>query len=206
MKGKGHFGVRRMPVPGKVCMPYVTGHRQVLGKTGKKTWVHAHSKKKFRPKRAEKTLHEFLLAYAKPSGAKRKEYEFLTGRKAGKPLTEKECEAWAKKALAQIKGRGLGTLEMFIRADLFEEWWKGQAKYVNEGGQWIEKRQKGEKHRRAGRNWKKAQATIKEKARLQEQREKERQREAKRLERERTRRAWVNLEKPRAAVTTRPYI
>jgi len=146
-KAKQHFGVRRSPVPGKVCFPYVTGHRRL---PGKKTWLHKDSKKKFRPKREEKKLLEFLRAYAKSSPKQRKQYEFLTGRKAGKPLTEKEREAWAKKALAQITGRGLGELEMFIIADLFEEWWKGQAKYVKEGGEWIEKRQKGEKHRRGG--------------------------------------------------------
>jgi hypothetical protein len=206
MRAKQHFGVRRSPVPGKVCFPYVTGHRRLTGKTGKKTWLHKDSKKKFRPKRAEKKLLEFLLAYAKPSRAKRKEYEFITRRKAPKPLTKKEREAWAKKALAQITGRGLGEMEMFLFADLFEEWWKGQPNYVKDGGEWIEKKQKGEKRRRACKGWRKARATIEEKAQLRKQLKRERQREERRLEQERTRRAWENLEKPRAAVTRRPYI
>lgn len=192
-----------MPVPGKVCFPYVTGHRRL---PGKKTWLHKDSKKEFRPKREAKKLWQFLLAYAKPSRAQRKQYEFLTGRKAPKPLVKKEREAWAEEVFAQITAHGLGELEMFIIADLFEEWWKGQAEYIKEGGEWIEKRQKGEKHRSAGRNWKKARATIEQKAQLRKDREKERRREDKRLEQERIRHAWENLEKPRAAVTRRPYI
>jgi hypothetical protein len=139
MRAKQHSRVRRMPVPGKVCLPYVTGHRQLPGKTGKKTWLHKHSKKKFRPKRADKKLFEFLMY-------------FYGGN-----------ESLAKKAMAQIKGRGLGELAMFIIADEFDEWWKGEWKYVNEGGQWVAKRQKkGERHRRAGKNWKKALPVINE--------------------------------------------
>jgi hypothetical protein len=66
-------------------------------------------------------------------------------------------ESLAKKAMARIKGRGLGTLETITIADEFDEWWKGQWKYVNENGLWVAKRQKkGEKHRRAGKNSKKA--------------------------------------------------
>ena len=93
-----------MAVPGKVCSRYVTRSEK-------------------RKARAEKKLFRFLLAYSKPSPEERRHYEFLTGRKAPKPLTEKEREAWAKKKMAQIKGRGLPTLEMFMFCDLFEEWW-----------------------------------------------------------------------------------
>ena len=100
-----------MKVPGKVCSRQVT-------RTEK------------RRDRAEKKLFKFLLAYSKPSRAERKQYELVTGRKAPKPLTEKEREAWAKKKMAQIKGRGLPTLEMFMFCDLFEEWWEGQWTYV----------------------------------------------------------------------------
>jgi hypothetical protein len=153
-------------VPGKICFPYVTGHRQLAGKTGKlKSWLHKETKRPFRPKREEKKLREFLLTYAKPSRAKREHYEFVTGRKAPKPLTKKEREAWAKKALAQIKGRGLPDMQMFIFADEFDEWWNGQEKYVMEGGKWSEKREKGEKHRRAKRNLRKANNSLEEKKR-----------------------------------------
>jgi hypothetical protein len=110
-----------MPVPGKKCAEAVTRH-----------W-------KGRPKRGLEKLLEFLRAYSKPSRAERKHYERVTGRKAPK-LTEKEREAWVKKAFAQITGRGLGELEMIIITALLEEWW---AK---------------EKRKRAGatKNWKKA--------------------------------------------------
>jgi len=67
-----------MKVPGKVCSRYVTRH-----------W-------KERSVRADKKLFEFLMAYSNPSCAERKQYEFVTGRKAPKPLTKKEREAWAK--------------------------------------------------------------------------------------------------------------
>jgi hypothetical protein len=63
--------------------------------------------------------------------ADQKLFEFLLYFYAGK-------ESPAKKAFALIKGRGLGTLEMFVIADQFEEWWES------------------EKHRRAGKNSKKA--------------------------------------------------
>lgn len=116
MKAKGHFGVRRMPVPGKLCVPYIT--RSVK-----------------RKERAEKRLLEFLRAYSKPSRAERKEYEFLTGRKAPPPLPEKEREAWVREFFARIKGRGLGELEMFIICDLLEEWW-AQEKKKRAGKNW----------------------------------------------------------------------
>jgi hypothetical protein len=93
-----------MKVPGKKCSEVVTRH-----------W-------KGRRKRGLEKLLEFLLAYSKPSPAERKHYEFVTGRKAPKPLTEKEREAWAKKAFAQITGRGLGELEMITITSLLEEW------------------------------------------------------------------------------------
>jgi hypothetical protein len=89
-------------VPGKVCLRQVT--------RGEK-----------RKDRAEEKLRKFLRAYCKPSPAERKQYELVTGRKAPKPLTKKECEAWAKKAFAQIKGRGLGELEMITITSLREE-------------------------------------------------------------------------------------
>ena len=92
-----------MKVPGKVCSRQVTRSEK-------------------RKDRAEKKLFRFLLAYSKPSRAKRKHYEFITGRKAPK-LTEKEREAWVKKAFAQITGRGLGELEMITITALLEEWW-----------------------------------------------------------------------------------
>jgi hypothetical protein len=104
-----------MKVPGKVCSRQVTRSEK-------------------RKARAEKKLFKFLLAYAKPSRAERKQYEFVTGRKAPKPLTEKEREAWAKKSLAQIKGRGLGELEMITLTGLFEEWW---AKEKNDQKNWA---------------------------------------------------------------------
>jgi hypothetical protein len=58
-------------------------------------------------------------------------FEFLFDFYAGN-------EALAKKAFAQINGRGLGELEMFTICDLIEEWW---AK---------------EKPKRAKQNWEKA--------------------------------------------------
>jgi hypothetical protein len=116
-----------MTVPGKVCSRYVTRY-----------W-------KERRARGRKKLFEFLMAYAKPSPEERKHYEFMTGRKAPKPLTKKEREAWAKKMLAQIEGRGLPTPFMFMFCDLLEEWW---AK---------------EKKKRAKQNWKKALKTIERK-------------------------------------------
>jgi hypothetical protein len=115
-----------MKVPGKVCARYVTRSEK-------------------RKARKDKKLFEFLMAYTKPSRAERKHYEFVTGRKAPKPLTEKEREAWAKKAFAQIKGRGLGELEMFTICDLLEEWWAE------------------EKKKRAKENWGKALETIEQK-------------------------------------------
>jgi hypothetical protein len=149
MKPKQHFGVRRSPVPGKVCFPYVTGHRQLAGKTGKlKSWLHKDSKNKFRPKRAEKKLLEFLVAVYRGKH-QTKGYHI-------DPAPPGKTEAYAKKAMSIIKGPGLGTLEMFCIADEFDEFWNGQTNYVKEGGKWSEKREKGEKHRRAGKNWKKA--------------------------------------------------
>jgi hypothetical protein len=154
-KPKQHFGVRRSPVPGKVCLPYVTGHRQLVGKNGiLKTWIHKDTKGKFRPKRAEKKLWEFFLAVYRGKH-QTKGYHI-------DPAPPGKAEAYAKKAMSIIKGPGLGEWEMFWVADEFEEWWKGEVKkYVKElkeGGKWIEWkeiREKGEKHRRAGKNWKK---------------------------------------------------
>ena len=149
MKPKQHAGVRRSPVPGKICLPYVTGHRQQQpGKTGKlKSWIHEDTKKKFRPKRAEKKLYEFLL-------------DVYRGKHSTKgwiyPAPPGEAEAYAKKTFSLITRGCIGTWDMCHLADEFEEWWKGQAKYVKEDGKWSEKREKGEKHRRAGKNWKKA--------------------------------------------------
>jgi hypothetical protein len=93
----------KVKVPGKKCARYVTRSEK-------------------RKARAEKKLFKWLLAYSKPSRAERKQYELVTGRKAPKPLTEKQREAWAKKAFAQITGRGLGELEMITNTDQFEEW------------------------------------------------------------------------------------
>jgi hypothetical protein len=195
MRAKQHSGVRRSPVPGKVCFPYVTGHRQL---NGKKTWLHKHSKKEFRPKRAGEKLLEFFVAVYRGK-VQMKGYHI-------DPAPPGHAEAYAKKAVSMIKGRGLGDLEMFCVADEFDEWWEGEAKYVKEGGEWIEKKQKGEKHRRARKGWRKAQATIEEKAQLRKQLEKERQREDRRRQQEQIDRAWEKLDKPRAAVTRRPYI
>jgi hypothetical protein len=65
-------------------------------------------------------------------------------------------DAKAKKAFAQIKSRGLGSLELLIISDLFDEWWNGEWK--------IEKRRfvrlKGERHRRKRKNWAKALPVI----------------------------------------------
>jgi hypothetical protein len=163
MKAKQHSGVRRMPVPSKVCAPYITRSEK-------------------RKDRAEKKLFKFLLAYSKPSRAERKQYELVTGRKAPKPLTEKEREAWAKKAFAQIKGRGLGELEMFIITDLYEEWLPAG---------WPEAKKKRERE-----NLKKANEAKRQKAELERQREKQRMQEEKRLEKERINRALENLDKP----------
>jgi hypothetical protein len=93
-----------MKVPGKKCSQSVTRH-----------W-------KSHRKRGLEKLLEFLMAYSKPSRAERKHYELVTGCKAPKPLTEKEREAWAKKAFAQITGRGLGELEMITITSLLEDW------------------------------------------------------------------------------------
>jgi len=59
-------------------------------------------------------------------------------------------ESLAKKAMAQIKGRGLGTLELISLADEFDQWWKG------------------EKHRRSSKNSKKAVRSKAEKRRIRE--------------------------------------
>jgi len=98
-------------VPGKVCFPYVTGHRQQL--PTKKTWLHKDSKKKFRRKRAEKKLYEFWLAVYRGK-VQTKGYHI-------DPAPLGKAEAYAKKAVSLIKGRGLGELEMFCVADEFEE-------------------------------------------------------------------------------------
>jgi hypothetical protein len=88
---------------------------------GKVCWRQVTRSEK-RKDRAEEKLFKFLMAYSKPSRGERKQYEFVTDRKAPKPLTEKEREAWAKKAFAQITGRGMGELEMITITSLFEEW------------------------------------------------------------------------------------
>jgi hypothetical protein len=194
VRAKQHFGVRRTPVPGKVCFPYVTGHRQQLPR--KKTWLHKDSKKKFRPKRAEIKLYEFFLAVYRGK-VQMKGYHI-------DPAPPGEAEAYAKKAVSLIKGSGLGELEMFCVADEFEEFWDGDWKIDKEKKRLV--RGKGEKHRRARKGWRKALATIKEKAQLRTQLKKEKQREDRRLQQERIRRAWENLEKPQAPVTRRPYI
>jgi hypothetical protein len=93
-----------MRVPGKKCSESVTRHWK-----GKRA-------------RGLGKLLEFLMVYSKPSAAERKHYELVTGRKAPKPLPEKEREAWAKKSFAQITGRGLGELEMITITSLLEEW------------------------------------------------------------------------------------
>jgi hypothetical protein len=67
--------------------------------------------------------------------ADEKLFEFLFSFYAGN-------ESLAKKAFVQIKGRGLGELEMFIICDLLEEWWAA------------------EKPKRAKQNWGKALKTI----------------------------------------------
>jgi hypothetical protein len=114
-------------VPGKVCLRQVT--------RGEK-----------RKDRAEEKLFKFLLAYSKPSRAQSKQYELVTGRKPPKPLTEKEREAWAKKAFAQIKGRGLSELEMITITSLREEWFAKEFA-----------KEKNDQQKRA---WKKALETI----------------------------------------------
>jgi hypothetical protein len=129
MKAKQHFGVRRTPVPGKVCFPYVTGHRRLPGKTGKKMWLHKHSKKKFRPKRAEKRLYEFFLAVYRGK-VQMKGYHI-------DPAPPGKAEAYAKKAMSLIKGRGLGELEMFCVSDEFDEWWRGDWKIDKEKKQLV---------------------------------------------------------------------
>jgi hypothetical protein len=113
-------------VPGKVCF------RQVM--RGEK-----------RKDRAEEKLKKCLRAYSEPSRAQRKQYELVTGRKAPKPLTKKECEAWVEKVFAQIKGRGLGELEMITITGLLEE------------------RFAKEKNDQQNRAWKKALKTIAQK-------------------------------------------
>src|SRR5262249_48777006 len=133
------------PVPGKLCARYVTRSEK-------------------RQARAYKKLWKFLLAYSKPLRAQRKQYELVTGRKAPKP-TLKEREAWAKKAFAQIKGRGLGTSEMIVISDLFDEWWQGKWKFKQR--QLV--RLKGEKHQRASKNSKKAVKAKEEKMRRREE-------------------------------------
>jgi hypothetical protein len=75
--------------------------------------------------------------------AEEKLFQFLMYFYAGK-------ESLAKKAFAQIKRRGLGTLEMLVIADEFDEWWKG------------------EKRRRAGENSKKALESKAEKSRTRD--------------------------------------
>jgi hypothetical protein len=94
-------------VPGKKCLRQVTRPEK-------------------RKDRAEKKLKKFLRVHSKPTRAQRKQYELVTGRKAPKPLTKKEREAWAEKAFAQIKGHrkgdGLGELEMIMITSLREEW------------------------------------------------------------------------------------
>jgi hypothetical protein len=95
-------------VSGKVCLRYLTRH-----------W-------KKHPARCEEKLFEFLLACTKLSRAEREQFEFFTRLKVPKLLTEKEREAWAKKTVAQIKSRGLGTVQLLMISDLFDEWWNGE--------------------------------------------------------------------------------
>jgi len=143
-----------MPVPGKKCMPYITGEKRIA--------------------RAYKKLFEFLV------------YRYARD------------ESLAKKAFTQIKGRGLGELEMFIIADEYKEWWEGQWKYVKEDGQWVAKRQKkGERHRRAGKNWKKANKVKEDKAELKRQLEKQTMQEEKRREKQ-WKQEWIRQDKERA--------
>jgi hypothetical protein len=93
-----------------------------------------------RKARADKKLSEFLLYHYKGD------------------------QGLAKKAMSIIKGPGLGTLEMIVVADEFDEWWNGQWK--------VKKRRlvrlKGEKHRRAGKNSKKAVRAKAEKMSIRE--------------------------------------
>ena len=90
-------------VSGKICLRYLTRH-----------W-------KKHPARGKEKLRQFLLACCNLSRAEREQFEFFTRlRAAPKTLTEKEREAWAKKALAQITGRGLGSLQLLMISDLFD--------------------------------------------------------------------------------------
>jgi hypothetical protein len=177
-----------MPVPGKICFPYVTGHRR---KRGEKKF--RSGDKKFRRKRAENKFFEFLVAVYRGK-VRMKGYLF-------DPAPPGKAEAYAKKAMSVIKGRGLGELEMFCIADEFDEWWNGQWKIDKEKKRLV--RGKGQKHRRTHKGWRKALTTIEKKVQRRKQLEKERQREDKRLERERVRRKWEEIEKPRAAAARR---
>ena len=84
-------------------------------------------------------------------------------------------------------------------SDLFDEWWNGEWK--------IKKRRfvrlKGEPHRRALKNLKKANKAKSDKAELKTQREKQRKREEKQREDERIARA---IEKLNKSQVSRPYI
>jgi hypothetical protein len=123
---------------GKVCFRYLTSH-----------W-------KKHPSRGEEKLFEFLLACCKLSRAEREQCEFFSRLKIPKTLSAKEREAWAKKTLAQVKSRGLGSLQLLMIFDLFDEWWNGGWK--------VERRRfvrlKGERHRRKKQAWSKALLVI----------------------------------------------
>jgi hypothetical protein len=79
-EGKTTFRTGENASAGKGSAPYVTRSEKRKARKDKKLW-------------------EFLLAYSKPSRAQREHYEFLTGRKAQKPLTKKEREAWVRAGL-----------------------------------------------------------------------------------------------------------
>jgi len=88
---------------------------------------------------------------------------------------------------------------MFTICDLLDEWWNGKWKFKKR----RLVRLKGERHRRARKNLKKANKAKSEKAKLKRQREKQRMREEKQREKERIARAWENLRKPQPS---RQYI
>jgi hypothetical protein len=129
-------------VSGKRCLEYLTRH-----------WEK-------HPKRGKEKLRQFLLACFKLSRAESEEFEFFTRLKVPEPRTEKEREGWAKKTIAQIKCRGLDSLQLLMVSDVFDEWWNGEWK--------IDKRRfvrlKGEIHRRAKQNSQKGVESKKQKA------------------------------------------